>query len=582
MRVLDSRRLTGPSLLLQQPGAIIDLALEGLDPDAVATAWRAALGRLMQWVGWTSPRIVTRSYTGGMSLAFEAPIDVLYAATELNEAAIAAAARALGQLPLVIEDMPTDETFEMAAERLAKVIKLERKPWLPALAVAAAERNVTLLSDDTTVSIGLGRGSRAWPIDKAQAATRLVPWGSMYDIRTALVTGTNGKTTSVRLLGAIAQAAGQVAGVSSTDAISVDGEIIEKGDFSGPNGARTVLRDRRVQVAMLEVARGGILRRGLAVPRAQAALVTNVAADHLGEYGVLDLATMASVKLVVARAVVMGGRVVLNADDPLLLERGPKLASQVTWFTLDPAHAVLGEHLARGHEAVYLEGDALVFARGGERRAIARIDEVPLLMGGAARHNIANALGVIGVAMALNLPEEAIRRGLMAFDNSLASNPGRANVWALGGGTVIVDYAHNPHGLSALAEMTKAMPAQRRAIVIGQAGDRDDEAIREFARTAWSTGPARVFIKEMESFLRGREPGVVPGLLQSELLALGADPASLSLHPTELDATRAALQWMREGDLVLLTTHAQRDEVVALIERLKEADWAAGQWLGGA
>ena len=130
--------------------------------------------------------------------------------------------------------------------------------------------------------------------------------------------------------------------------------------------------------------------------------------------------------------------------------------------------------------------------------------------------------------------------------------------------------------------MTKALPAQRRAIVIGQAGDRDDEAIREFARTAWGIGPERVFIKEMESFLRGREPGVVPALLESELRSLGATAESLSRHPDELSAARAALAWARDGDLILLTTHAQRDEVVALIERLTESQWVAGQWLDGA
>ena len=133
-----------------------------------------------------------------------------------------------------------------------------------------------------------------------------------------------------------------------------------------------------------------------------------------------------------------------------------------------------------------------------------------------------------------------------------------------------------------VSDMTKALPAQRRGILIGQAGDRDDEAIREFARTAWAIAPERVFIKEMESFLRGREPGVVPALLESELRSLGAASEALSRHATELDAARAALQWAREGDLLLLMTHAQRDEVVGLIERLKDSQWTAGQWLGGA
>src|SRR5206468_3212752 len=144
------------------------------------------------------------------------------------------------------------------------------------------------------------------------------------DVPTALVTGTNGKTTTVRLLGAIAAAAGRVAGVTSTDRVTVGDQVVAVGDYSGPNGARTVLRDRRVEVAFLELARGGILRRGLAVPRAHVALVTNVANDHLGEFGIFDVPALADTKMVVARAVGPAGRVVLNADDPLLLERGAR------------------------------------------------------------------------------------------------------------------------------------------------------------------------------------------------------------------------------------------------------------------
>jgi UDP-N-acetylmuramyl tripeptide synthase len=190
---------------------------------------------------------------------------------------------------------------------------------------------------------------------------------------------------------------------------------------------------------------------------------------------------------------------------------------------------------------------------------------------------VANALAAIGVAAALGLPDEAIRAGLVGFDTGFSTNPGRANVWKLDGVTAIVDFAHNPHGLEALAHMTAALPAQRRAIVIGQAGDRDDESIREFARAAWAIRPEHVFIKEMEVYLRGREPGIVPALIESELLRAGAGPHLLSRWPTELAAVHAALAWARAGDLLLLTTHAQREEVVALLTRLAESGWEPGR-----
>ena len=570
MRVLDSRRLTGPSLLLDGPGVILDLALEGAAPDSAIEAWRTALDALLAAIGWRDATVTARSYRDGLNLAFSAPDDTLYAATEVNEAAWREAARMLAGEPAI-------EPFELTVSRLQEAIARERKPWLLTLAREAQARGVTLLSDDRRMSVGLGQGSRAWPTDEAPSVLDRIPWDELFDIPTALVTGTNGKTTTVRLLGAIAHAAGLQAGITSTDRVTVGDDVVATGDYSGPNGARTVLRDRRVEIAMLEVARGGILRRGLGVPRARAALVTNVANDHLGEFGIFDLESLADTKMVVAKAIGPDGSVVLNADDPRLLERGQRLDVPVIWFTLDSAHPVLADHLERGGMACVMDDDMLEVARGHEWREIVPVADVPLTFGGAARHNVANALAAIGVSVALGLPEEAIRRGLLGFESTPAANPGRANVWRLGSVTAIVDFAHNPHGLEALAGMAATMKARRRAIVIGQAGDRDDDAIREFARAAWAMRPDHVFIKEMEIYLRGREREVIPALIERELVQCGARPAGLSRWPSEMEAVRAALEWAKDEDLLLLTTHADRDEVIALLERLVSDGWTPGR-----
>jgi UDP-N-acetylmuramyl tripeptide synthase len=594
MRILDSRRLTGPNLLLDGPGAILDVALSGLDPDAAIRAWRAALSPLLEAVGWGNAGIATRAYPGGLLLAFSAPLDALYAATEVNEAAWHAAAETLGGGETPREhprdphdlhlgaadgdgDAPVDADATIAGLRAA--VERERQPALTALASEASRRGLSLLADDRRVSVGLGSGSRAWPAEETGAVVGHLPWNELHDIPVALVTGTNGKTTIVRLLGAMAKAAGLTAGVASTDRVTVGDDVVAEGDYSGPNGARSVLRDRRVEMAMLEVARGGLLRRGLALPRARAALVTNVANDHLGEFGIFDLPSLADAKMVVARAIGPEGRLVLNADDPLLVERGESQAAPVIWFTLDAASAVVVRHLERGGEACLLDGETLVFARGHERRPIARCAEVPLTFCGTARHNVANVLAAMGVALALGIPEESVRRGLLGFESNPAHNPGRANVWDLAGVTVIVDFAHNPHGLVALVEMARAMPARRRAIVVGQAGDRDDESIREFARAAAALGPDRVFIKEMEHYLRGREPGVVPAMIERELLRMGTRAEALVCCESEMAAVRAALLWATEGDLLLMTTHEVRDEVIALVEGLAGAGWKPGSSL---
>src|SRR5436190_11941954 len=411
MRVLDSRRLTGPSLLLDVPGAILDVALDGIEANEARAAWMAALAPLLSGVGWDSSFVTTRAHAAGVSLAFSAPADGLYAATEVNEAAWAFATRGIeagGTVTLGREVLPG----------LRQAIERERKPWWNGLAEAAAAHGVTLLMDDKRVSVGLGKGSRAWPVEQTARVLERLRWKRITDVPTALVTGTNGKTTTVRLLGAIAQAAGLTAGVTSTDGVTVGGEMVATGDYSGPNGARTVLRDRRVEIAMLEVARGGILRRGLALPHVRAALVTNVANDHLGEFGIFDLDSLAEVKMVVAKAIGPEGRLILNADDGLLLPRGARLNKPICWFTLDARHPVLSAHLARGGQACILEDGWLVFRDGNQRREIARVDQVPIAFGGAARHNVANALGAIGVAFALGLPLEAIREGLRRFEPS--------------------------------------------------------------------------------------------------------------------------------------------------------------------
>jgi UDP-N-acetylmuramyl tripeptide synthase len=568
MRLDVSRRLTGPNLLLDGPGAVLDIDVGADDAARAANAWRDALAPLLDALGWGGAPVAVRPHRRGLTLAFGAPPDVLYAATEVNEAAWAeAAARLAGETP---------PDWGAAVARLRVTIAAEANPWLLELSDEATRRGVAVLADDTRVSVGLGTGSLAWPVEESDQVLRRLDWGRVHDVPTVLVTGTNGKSTTVRLVAAMAAAAGRVAGATSTDGVMVGDETVAEGDYSGPNGARTVLRDRRVEIGILEVARGGILRRGLPIGSATAAIVTNVAEDHLGEYGIEDLASLADAKLVVAKAVGPGGCVVINADDPLLLERGKRLGSPVCWFTLDGGHADLAPHLARGGAAAYLDGQALVAARGSERTEIVRVPDIPIAFGGAARYNIENALAAIGGAMALRLPSGAVGRALRSFTSDTDRNPGRANVWPLGGATAIVDFAHNPHGLRALAAMMSALPATRRGIVIGQAGDRTDEAIRALAEAAWAMKPDRIFVKELEDYLRGRERGAVPAILAGEFQRLGASSSSLSFHEAELEAVRAALAWLREGDLLLLLAHERRAEVVAILESLTGRGWKPG------
>jgi cyanophycin synthetase len=507
---------------------------------------------------------------GGASLVISAPIDALYAATELNEWAWSVSAETLtGEAP---------EDFAAAANRLRATIAEERRASTIALQDAAASHHVTFLSDDDLVSVGLGMGSRTWPIDQAPDPDT-IDWDAVHDVPTVLITGCNGKTTSVRLLSAIADAAGFKPGVTSTDGIRVGPELVEAGDYSGPGGARTVLRRTDVDLAILETARGGMLRRGLALPRADVALITNVAEDHLGEFGVATIEGLAQVKLIVTRVVPADGRVVLNADDELLVEGGQHVTAPVIWYSLHHDSSIIADHLAKGGEAVVLEDDSVVRIRGDQRVSVLSVDRIPVTMGGAARYNVSNVLGVVGVAWALGVPDDAIIRALEQFRPSHVDNPGRLNVFDLGGATVIVDFAHNPHGVRALGEMARAMSATRRLFLVGQAGDRDDDSILDLAHAVWSMEPDCVVVKEMPKYLRGRELGVVPGMIERELVVAGAPPEAIIHAESELSGVRAALEWARPGDLILLTAHEHRTEMLALIARLETMGWRPGEAL---
>jgi UDP-N-acetylmuramyl tripeptide synthase len=204
------------------------------------------------------------------------------------------------------------------------------------------------------------------------------------------------------------------------------------------------------------------------------------------------------------------------------------------------------------------------------------VDDAPMTLGGAARHNVANALAAIAAADAVGIRRAAMADTLRRFGTVTSQNPGRANVYRIGGVVVVIDFAHNPHGMAAMAGMSRELPAQRRLVLLGQAGDRTDHDIRELARAAWTLHPDRVVIKEMERYLRGRKAGEVPALLADEFTRLGAPADTIALPGSELDSVRHALAWARPGDLLLLAVHQDRSQVHALMDTLRTSEWQAG------
>jgi UDP-N-acetylmuramyl tripeptide synthase len=559
MELIDSRRLTGANLYWERPGALIDVAFDG-PPEGVVQAWQEAAARWLDAVGYADEQTCFRLFEGGASLLISAPIDALYSMCELNEVAWAGALHAfgLGPAPDPAEEIP----------RLTLLFDEESNPRLLELQREAQRRGLPFLWDDDEVSIGHGRTARIWPAQSLPPLAQ-VDWSGIEAVPVALVTGTNGKSTTVRMAAAIANASGLRAGLTSTDFIRVGGRLVEPGDYSGPGGARTLLRQPDVEMAVLEVARGGMLRRGLGVEHADVAVITNVAEDHLGEYGIHSVGELIEAKFIVRRALTAEGTLLLNADDPGVVAYGEKLAARIGWFSLDPRNPKIVEARAAGGVASFLEDGWLVSIANGRERRVMPIADVTAARGGTVRYNLSNALAAMSIAVTLGIDDEAIRSGLRAFRGDERDNPGRGNWFEheVRGGLVriLVDFAHNEHGMQALADTVGRVGAERVVLLLGQAGDRTDGEIAGLVRAACAMNPERLLVAELPGYERGRQPFEVPGIIREDALACGLDPSRIEMFPDPRTATQHALAQARAGDLLVLLALTQRQEALALV-----------------
>jgi UDP-N-acetylmuramyl tripeptide synthase len=359
-------------------------------------------------------------------------------------------------------------------------------------------------------------------------------------------------------------AGGQHPGYSCTEGVFVAGEQSFSGDYSGPAGARAVLRDQRVTAAVLETARGGMLRRGLATAHADVAVVTNISADHFGEYGVESLEDLADVKLIVARALYRGGTLVLNGDDPVLMRRSSHLWPKVAVFAGVFENTFVKRKLREGGLVCAMAGTQLRLVDSGETLDLGLVDEMPLSAGGAATYNIANMAAAAIAAKALHVPVTVIREVLHTFGKSRFDNPGRLEQWHINGVHVLLDYAHNPAGLAGLMSVARSLSAAsgasagrvgRIGLLLGQAGNREDDDVRALGIMAASFAPDLIVLKDIDGMLRGRAPGEVPAMLHESLLTAGFDGARIQTTLPEFDAAKQLFRWAQSGDVVVMPMH---------------------------
>jgi UDP-N-acetylmuramyl tripeptide synthase len=526
----------------------------------VIRAWEAAAREWLDAVGYSEEKTCFRQFDGGASLLITAPIDVLYSMCELNEVAWASALHACG-------NGEAPDAGEVAP-RLNRLFDEERNPALLALQAEAHNRGVPFLWDDDEVSVGFGESCLTWSPDTLPYHDE-IDWQTVKSIPVALVTGTNGKSTTVRMTAAIMTAAGFNAGLTSTDFIRAGDRLIDTGDYSGTGGARTLMRQPDVEMAVLEVARGGLLRRGLGVEHADAAVVTNVAADHLGEYGINTVPELIHAKFIVRRALGSEDPLILNADDQGIADFAGVLDKRIYWFSLDPKSSHLRAALAEGGEASYLQDGWLVAARGAASRSVVSVKDIPAAMGGVVRHNISNALAAMSIAIALGIDDEAIRAGLAMFRGDEHDNPGRGNWFEhpVEGGLIriLVDFAHNEHGMTALAETVRQVQAERVVLLMGQAGDRLDKDIADLVKAACRMKPDRLLVAELPGYERGRDSFEVPVLIRKEAIRSGLVEDQIELFNNPAEATEQALARAKPGDLLVLLALSQRNEALKLV-----------------
>jgi len=386
------------------------------------------------------------------------------------------------------------------------------------------------------------------------------------EIPVIAVTGTNGKTTTVRALAHLIRSAGLNVSYSSTDGVYFNGQLVEEGDYSGFGGAARALSQPGVDVAVLETARGGILLRGIGTMHNSVAVVTNVSADHLGLHGINSLDQLAEVKSTITRITRPDGWDVLNADDPRALAMRRGIRGKPWVFSLDADHPAIRAAVAEGGRATtVIDGQLTYLTPGMRSHHLLPLEDVPLTLAGISTHNTHNAMAVASAALGIGVTEEAVVKGLRTFVLDPETNPGRTNLFELDGRIVVVDYAHNEAGMAGLVETCRGLrpPGREIWLAYGMAGDRSDEILHGVSYLA-ARGADHIAITEQTIYLRGRDRRDLLDRLMAGAVDGGATEVPL------FEEEMPALQWMvlssRRGDVVAITALAQRQEIFAMME----------------
>lgn len=552
-------RLLGQNRFFARCGAMLDVGLKENIPETSAK-FMHEFTKLLDQLPVKHTATVVKNYSNGFSVIIQFPYDLLNAMCDIMD-------RMWEEFAKFIDNSsPID--FDRLLQKANKFIEKDKNLAIREAYDMAQKRNVNFFVFRDNLYIGSGV-KRFCIAVKDLKSVNDIPWDIVLDIPILLITGTNGKTTTTRLVDFICRNSGLKTGECDSDFVMINGKITDEGDLSGPTGHQLVLMNPEVEVAVLEVARGGLVKRGLLPNYAVAATVTNIANDHIGHSGIENQTDLAELKGVVFSGLKENGNAIINLDDENITKLN--VLGKKSYISTKLNDNEISKYLINDNFVVFIENDTIVLKTKTKRIELNNLKDVPLTVNGLAKYNYENILHAVGLCLSLGLSTENISVGLKKFGSDDKSNFGRWNYYKSDKfGHMVVDTAHNPAGLSLVLKLAKDFKALhnlngRIGLMYGITGDRRAMA-PELSKIIVENNIDHLVIKEILTAMRGSEVGEMPLVFKNELLRQGFPENRIDIYPSELDNAKFIINQSKPDDIYILCVHELVHEVIDLLK----------------
>ena len=562
-----SSRLLGQSRFFDRAGAVIDIEWTENNQQIAAT-FAEELNKLLAKLPVKEYEVKTLVFSNGFNVALSYPYDLLMVACEILDWVWADITD--------LFDLERPVNLQRSVRRFKKIIAENQKLILRKIYNKAIEQKVNFFVNKDVIVLGSGVYQFKAKLNKILKLGD-IPWKKIKDIPMVLITGTNGKTTTTRLTEFICRKSGLKSGYCSTDWVMINGKLVSEGDLSGPSGHQFVLSSPKVEVAILEVARGGMIKRGLLPNYAKAATVTNIAYDHIGQNGIENLNDLAAAKGIVYSGLKDDGIAIINLDDKHITAL--PVSHRKAFLSTKLDEKKIDKYLNKDNFVVFLDGKSIILKTANERHVLNQIDEIPVTVNGLATYNYENVLHAVSLSYCLGVEPKKIIRGLAKFGGDDKSNFGRWNYYSsVNHGHLVVDIAHNPAGLESVLNLAGGFRKLHNVkgkfgLMYGNTADRRD-TMPEIADIIIRHNVDYVVIKEFQESLRGSQPGEMPEAFKQVLIKKGYPARKIKVIPNEVEAVQHILGTSKANDMNILCSHELITDVSRLLKDTIKAEQA--------